>query len=205
MFIFHARKEKTMLAELIWQSSDAPGFEHVRIDAGHPEWTVFDSMFVREHEGQVRRGGYTLIVDKAWRTLEIRIMVEQAPGSMIAQHLLASGDGTWTDAENHPIPELEGCIDVDIQWSPLTNTLPTRRLELQPGQATDIRVVYVALPDFGIRPMAQTYSRVDAATVRYESESRSFVRDLVVDDEGYVIDYPGLFQRTWPLPPDTSR
>jgi hypothetical protein len=162
-------------------------------------------MFVREHKGQVRRGGYTLIVDKAWRTLEIRIMVEQAPGSMIARHLLASGDGTWTDAGNNPIPELDGCIDVDIQWSPLTNTLPVRRLDLQPGQGADIRVVYIALPEFGIRPMAQTYSRVDASTVRYESETRSFVRDLGVDREGFVIDYPGLFRRMWPVAPDASR
>lgn len=186
-----------MPTELIWRSEETPGFEHVRIDESHPEWTVFDSMFVREHEGEVRRGGYTLVVDKAWRTLELRIMVEQAPGSMIAQHLLASSDGSWTDADNNPIPELDGCIDVDIQWSPLTNTLPVRRLDLQQGQEVDIRVVYIGLPEFGIRPMTQTYSRVDASRVRYQSETRTFVRDLVVDDEGYVVDYPDLFQRMW--------
>lgn len=187
-----------MPAELMWQSEDAPGFEHVRIDEGHPEWTVFDSMFVREHGGHVRRGGYTLIIDKAWRTLELRIMVEQAPGSMVAQHLLASGDGSWTDADGQPMPELDGCIDVDIQWSPLTNTLPLRRLDLSDGGESDIRVAYIALPELDARPMAQTYSRVDSSTVRYQSETRSFVRDLVVDDEGYVVEYPGLFQRMWP-------
>lgn len=187
-----------MITELIWRSEEEPGFEHVRIDAGHPEWTVFDSMFVRESEGHVRRGGYTLVVDKAWRTLELRIMVEQAPGSMVARHLLASGDGIWTDADGHAIPGLDGCIDVDIQWSPLTNTLPVRRLDMRDVAETDIRVAYVALPGLDIRPMTQTYSRVDSSTIRYQSETRSFVRDLVVDDEGYVIAYPGLFQRMWP-------
>lgn len=193
-----------MRPELLWRSEDVPGFEHVRIDAKHPEWTVFDSMFVREHEGQVRRGGYTLIVDKGWRTLELRIMVEQAPGSMTAHHLLASGDGSWTDADSNPIPELDGCIDVDISWSPMTNTLPVRRLDMQAGEPADIRVVYISLPELRVRPMAQTYRRVDASTIRYESETRSVVRDLRVDDEGYVVEYLGLFHRAWPLAQGTE-
>lgn len=188
-----------MRTELLWKSEEAPGFEHVRIDPGHPEWTVFDSMFVREHDGQIRRGGYTLIVDKAWRTLELRIMVEQAPGSMVAQHLLASGDGSWKDADSNPIPALDGCIDVDIQWSPLTNTLPLRRLDIQAGESENIKVAYVSLPDFGTRLMEQTYSRIDPGTVRYQSRAGTSVHDLRIDDEGYVIDYPGLFHRGWPL------
>lgn len=187
-----------MPSELLWQSIEAPGFEHVRIDEGHPEWTVFDSMFVREEGGEVRRGGYTLIVDQAWRTLEIRIMVEQAPGNMVAQHLLASGDGSWTDADGNPLPELDGCIDVDIQWSPLTNTLPIRRLDPPQGQESDIRVAYIALPELGVRAVRQTYSRVDQSSVRYQSETRDFVRDLQVDEEGYVVEYPGLFHRMFP-------
>lgn len=186
-----------MPSELIWQSADAPGFEHVRIDDGHPEWTVYDSMFVREHDGQVRRGGYTLIVDRAWRTLEVRIMVEQAPGSMAALHLLASGDGNWTDADGHAIPGLDGCVDVDIEWSPLTNTLPVRRLNLE-ARDEDIRVTYISLPDLAVRPMKQVYSRLDSSTVRYRSEPRDFQRDIVVDAEGFVVDYPGLFRRIWP-------
>lgn len=190
-----------MPTELMWRHEDEPGFEHVRIDDGHPEWTVFDSMFVREHEGQVRRGGYTLIVDKAWRTLEIRIMVEQAPGSMAARHLLASGDGSWTDANSNLIPELDGCIDLDIAWTPLTNTLPIRRLGLQNGAEAESRLVYIALPELAIRPMKQTYSRIDANTVRYQSETRGFTRDIVVDDEGYVVDYPDVFLRMWPARP----
>jgi len=185
-----------MPSELIWQSVDEPGFEHVRIDDGHPDWAAYDSMFVREHDGQVRRGGYTLIVDRAWRTLELRIMVEQAPGSMAALHLLASGDGTWTDADGNAVPDLDGCIDVDIQWSPLTNTLPIQRLN--PGnREEEIRVAYVSLPDLTVRPMKQVYSRIDSTTVRYQSETRDFQRDVIVDPEGIVVDYPGLFRRIW--------
>jgi hypothetical protein len=182
----------------MWASHEYPGYEHVRIDDGHPKWTVFDSMVVRVHDSEVRRGGYTLIVDKAWRTLEIRLMVEQSPGQMIAQHLLATGDGTWSDAEGRHLPALDGCIDIDIAWTPLTNTLPIRRLNLQPGQREDISVVFFEMPSLEFDVWQQQYTGLDSEHVRYESVASGFQRDLTIDDEGFVVDYPDLFRRIWP-------
>jgi uncharacterized protein len=188
-----------MHSEILWRSLDDEGFEHVRIDDRHPGWTVFDSMFVRVHEGAVKRGGYTLIVDKAWNTLELRIMVEGAPGEMMAQHVLASGDGRWTDANERHIPSLDGVRDVDIQWSPLTNTLPVNRLRMSPGDEHDITVAYFSLPDLGIKPVRQHYTSAGNGIVRYASETRDFERDLTVDDQGFVLEYPDLFSRSFPM------
>lgn len=187
-----------MQPDVIWTALDTEGYEHVRIDEGHPEWNVFDSMFVRAHEERVLRGGYTLICDKDFRTLEIRFMVEQQPGNMVAMHLIASGDGRWTDAEGRPMSALDGCIDVDIQWSPLTNMLPIRRLKLRPGQEQMIRVVYFPLPGLELAPWEQAYTGVTNDTVRYASVTSNFQRDITVDDDGFVIEYPGLFRREWP-------
>lgn len=187
-----------MATEYLWRSLDTAGFEHVRVDRSHPGWDVYDSMLVRVHDGEVRRGGYTLIVDKSFRTLEVRIMAEQEPGSMAALHLLASGDGTWTDADERRIPSLDGVIDVDIQWSPLTNMLPIRRLDLVPGEEHNIAVAYIALPELALSRMEQQYTRVNDSTVRYASATRGFERDLSVDEDGVVIDYPGIFVRSFP-------
>jgi hypothetical protein len=156
-------------------------------------------MFVRAHGQGVLRGGYTLVLDKQFRMLEIRIMVEQQPGSMAALHLLGTGDGTWTDADERRFPELDGCIDVDIQWSPLTNTLPVRRLAMQPHSETDITVAYIGLPSLTVHPVRQHYARVDERTVRYSSETRDFVRDLTLDSDGFVVEYPDLFDRAYPI------
>jgi uncharacterized protein len=190
-----------MAKEIMWQSLESPGFEHVRIDDSHPGWDVYDSMFVRENEGSVRRGGYTLVLDKNFRTLEIRIMVEQSPGSMTALHLLASGDGTWTDADEQHIPELDGCIDVDIQWSPVTNTLPVRRLGLETDSEEAIPVAYIELPSLRVTRATQRYTRIDNRTVQYTSETRDFVRELTLDDDGFVVLYPDLFIMSWPQVP----
>jgi hypothetical protein len=190
-----------MPRELIWAALDHPGYEHVRVDEGHPEWTVCGSMLIREDEGNVRRDGYTLIVDKLWRTLELRLMVEEAPGQMEALHLLASGDGTWTDVDGNRIPQLDGCIDVAIQWSPLTNMLPIRRLHLQPGEEREIRVAYVALPDLNVQTVTQRYTAIEEHQIRYTSLSSGFQGELTIDNEGFVVDYPGRFRRAWPALP----
>jgi uncharacterized protein len=187
-----------MATEYLWRSLDNPGFEHVRVDRSHPGWDVYDSMLVREHEASLHRGGYTLIVDPSFQTLELRIMAEQEPGSMGALHLLATGDGVWTDQDERRIPELDGVIDVDIQWSPLTNTLPVRRLHLAPGEETSISVAYIELPSLSLRRVEQRYTRIDDVTVRYSSPIRDVVRDLALDEEGFVLEYPDLFTRMFP-------
>lgn len=188
-----------MQQEYLWQALDTAGFEHVRVDQSHPGWNVFDSMIVREHDGQIVRGGYTLVVDKEFRTLEIRIMAEQEPGSMAALHLLANGEGVWTDADERRIPSLDGVIDVEIQWSPLTNTLPVRRLDLKSGDERDISVAYIAMPSLELRRSEQRYTRIDASTVRYTSQGGDFTADIEVDEDGVVLQYPELFARRFPL------
>lgn len=189
-----------MQNELVWQSLDEPGWEHVRVQSDHPGWTVFDSIFVREHNGQVLRGGYTLVTDKQWRTLELRLMVESAPGVMEGIHILSEGDGKWTDANEQPMPQLDGCLDVDIRWTPLTNSLPINRIPLTGDEEHEIRVAYINMPDMMIEPITQRYSRINAGTVKYASANRDRVRELSVDEDGLVEHYPDLFARTWPAP-----
>lgn len=187
-----------MTSELIWQHLDAAGWEHVRIQADHPGWNVYDSILIRQHGDQVLRGGYTLVTDKEWKTLELRLMLETEPGVMDGIHLLTEGDCKWTDAQENPMPELDGCLDVDVRWSPLTNTLPINRIPLVAGEEQEIRVVYIDLPGLVVRPRVQRYLRTSDDAVRYISETRDMEFDIVTDSEGFVAEYPGLFQRTWP-------
>lgn len=187
-----------MTSELVWQTIDTAGWEHVRIMNDHPEWTVFDSVLVRQDGDDVKRGGYTLVVDKQWRTLELRVMIETAPGTMSALHLMTEGDGHWTDADGTPLPHLDGCIDVDIRWSPLTNTLPVNRLAIAPGGKAEITVAYIDLPELNASPQRQQLERVDGLTIRYTSQTRPQPVDIITDADGFVLEYPGVFSRTFP-------
>src|SRR5207247_1457892 len=90
-------------------------------------------------------------------------------------------------------PDLQGCLDVDLGFTPATNTLPIRRLGLEPGGAAYIRAAWGLLPDLTVRAAAQRYDRL--AERRYRYSSGPFASTLDVDEHGLVLDYPGGWVR----------
>jgi hypothetical protein len=91
---------------------------------------------------------------------------------------------------------LGDALDVDLGHSPLTNTLPIRRLGLlsaPPGTSHTITAAWVLVPGLVVMPSRQTYTALGGGQVRYSSGT--FTADLTVDADGYVTHYPGLAQR----------
>jgi hypothetical protein len=56
-----------------------------------------------------------------------------------------------------------------------------------------VRAAWLRFPELTLEPLDQVYRRLDATTVRYESNGGRFVRDLRVNGEGMVTEYPGLW------------
>jgi hypothetical protein len=117
-------------------------------------------------------------------------------------HYLTDGGGSWTTESGRTIPSLKGCLDVDLSATPFTNTLPIRRLALQPGTSATLSVVYIAVPQMRVQATQQRYTCLELTSsggrCRYESLTNgvsSFTVELPVDQDGLVSDYPGLFRR----------
>ena len=89
--------------------------------------------------------------------------------------------------------DLAGCIDVDFGFSPSTNLLPIRRLDLAIGAAADVSAAWVKFPEFTVHRLDQRYTRLAETTYLYESRN-NFRREITVDDSGFVVDYPGLWK-----------
>lgn len=87
------------------------------------------------------------------------------------------------------------CDYVDISLTPFTNSLPINRLTLSEKEVREISVVYFDLTDRTIRPAKQCYTRLSANLYHYENVPNDFEADILVDDDGFVVDYPGLFTR----------
>ncbi len=89
---------------------------------------------------------------------------------------------------------VNGCVDLDLNFSPSTNLLPIRRLNLGIGQQAEVSAAWLRFPSFELEPLSQIYTRLDEFSYRYSSAGGKFVRDLTVDDAGFVTDYPGLWR-----------
>lgn len=127
---------------------------------------------------------------------ETRMLLLKANyGSTAWDISLLKNNGVWY-MNNEPHTEFRGCPDVDIATTPLTNTLPIRRLSLAVGEETEIRVLYFDLFEGTISTLSQKYKRLSENTYHYENVPNDFEADIEVDSKGLVVNYPGLFNRT---------
>lgn len=177
---------------VIWRRLDSPGFEwsQLRMAPLGPELSG-TALFV--HDGQPCRLTYSVSCDPDWVTRSAHV-AGSVGEVMVDVHVRRLGDGTWS--LNHMVcPGVAGALDVDLAFSPSTNTLPIRRLAQRIGESANVRAAWVTFPEFTLQPLDQRYTRTAQGIWHYESHGGAFARDLVVDEQGVVIEYPGLWQR----------
>ena len=110
--------------------------------------------------------------------------------------LRTDGEGRWQSARGECLPHLDGCIDIDIWPTPLTNSFPLWRSQMQIGQRQEFRMAWVAAPDLTVEAKPQAYTRLAESLFLFESlDGSGFKAELPVDQDGLVTDYPGLFLR----------
>lgn len=134
---------------------------------------------------------YTITCDTSWRTREVEI-TEHLSGKKLS--LQSDREGNWLK-DGQPVAFLQGCIDVDFRATPFSNTLPIRRLQLEVGESAHIEVVYINAPDLALSREKQVYTKLTEHIWRFEQPSADFTAEVTVDDEGFVLEYPGLFHR----------
>jgi uncharacterized protein len=169
--------------------------------------TVF---FARDAGGLHLRGGTTAIEDgRAW-FVQYEIVVgddwctqraDVSSSSVRGSHrslIERIGSGSWR-VDGVARPDLDGCLDVDLESSACTNAMPVHRMQLSIGQASDAPAVYVRAVDGVVERIEQRYRRLadDGGPARYHyvSPQFSFEANLAYDEWGLVVDYPGLATR----------
>ncbi|RJK94777.1 putative glycolipid-binding domain-containing protein [Vallicoccus soli] len=143
-------------------------------------------------DGQPYAVRYDVRLDDAWRTREARVWSDTVAGPRETT-LRSDGEGRWT-VDGAPAPHLDGLVDVDLEASACTNTLPVHRLDIRGDAPTAASAAYVQALDLTVRRLDQTYRRRDAHRYDYTSEG-GFAALLVYDDAGLVLDYPGIAVR----------
>ncbi|HEY8581588.1 MAG TPA: putative glycolipid-binding domain-containing protein [Capillimicrobium sp.] len=171
-----------------WRFVDAvDGFEVVYPEPGR----------LRGHTSAVEDGrpyavSYEIALDDAWRTREVRVSSDTVAATR-STILQSDGEGRWS-VDGAPAPHLDGLVDVDLEASACTNTLPVHRLAMPLGEAVAASAVYVEALDLTVRRLDQTYRRLDEHRFAYTSEG-GFEAELVYDGAGLVVEYPGIAAR----------
>jgi hypothetical protein len=203
----------TLPKSLLWERVDVAGAEHVVLDDRRGLLARGTALAVDPIPYTCR---YELVVDQAWQSNRLEVSVEG--GGWLRTLRLERAAGRWrastgeqgdldaalAAAGRRPagLPgteepdRLQPALDVDLGGSPLTNTLPIRRLGLRdatPDAERPVVVAWVLLPGLQVVPSEQSYTPLGGNKIRFRSGT--FTADLTVDADGYVTNYPGLAKR----------
>ncbi|WP_163512707.1 putative glycolipid-binding domain-containing protein [Fodinicola acaciae] len=148
---------------------------------------------------------YDLETGDGWITRRMRVRVS-AKDWWRSLDLTRHQDGQWSalvDGENDDhlghatlADGLDAALDCDLQECLLTNTMPVLRHDLHRTAASvDFVMAWISVPDLSVHASPQTYAGDGSADVVFRSGD--FVATLKLDDDGLVVDYPGLGSRIW--------
>lgn len=203
----------TLPSSLFWTRLDTGGVEHTLVDHSTGCYAKGTAVAVDPIAYTCR---YELQTDAAWATTSLDVSSEGAGWMRTLRLELAAGrwrattsdqgdlDGALAAAGHagaglpgtEDLDQLFGAFDVDLTGSPLTNTLPIRRLGLldaEPGVAHRLNVAWVLVPSLEVVQADQIYTALGGGVVRFANET--FSADIEVDADGFVTHYPGLARR----------
>ncbi len=186
-----------MERNVVWRPWEGVGIEHLRLTESITG-ALADGFMFHVFDSDPVRLRYQIRVDTSWTVREVDIDLWGPEHRRLK--LRSDGQGGWGDEDGaNALRELTGCIDIDLTATPFTNTLPIRRLDLKPGDAAEIKVVYIRVPELSIEAVAQRYTcleqRGTGARYRYEGLATGFRAEIDVDETGIVLDYPDIFRR----------
>jgi hypothetical protein len=177
---------------VLWRRLDLPGHEACHVIALEGGWRIAGTAAFL-YERQACRLDYTIDCDATWRTLAAKVSGWVGERGVEVE-ALRDPSGDWR-LNGRDCPEVAGCIDIDLNFSPVTNTLPIRRLDLKVGEAASVRAAWLRFPSFALEPLEQSYERLDTHTYRYTSAGGRFTARVGVDDHGLVMDYGDIWSR----------
>ena len=163
-----------MQTQVIWKGIYYQSLEHCTVSFGDAGNEI-SSTIIGEHEGQLYKVEYQIRTNARWEVLYVHLSAQMNAVTHI-----------WE-------PSLEGLVFIDISLTPFTNTLPVNSLQLGVGERRVIDLIYIDVLENEIKRTQQVYERLTNSEYLFETIDGSFRAVIRVNEQGLVVDYPGLF------------
>ena len=182
-------------AMLTWRGADADRLEQVRLNISGARVRAYGriiSAATEEHEAF--SVSYELVTNDSGvcRRLSTRML---RAGGETQLEISRDMDGRWMVQTPDSIvhSDFDGAETIDIELSPFLKSVPIRRYGLIGGEdAVEIPVVKLHLPSFEVEEVNQAYV-FGQGNVNFSGPTRN--SNLTLDDDGLVLDYPGIATR----------
>lgn len=175
----------------VWTGSNPPGMEFCTAKGARDGWTLAGTVVRRFQEGV---GGvtYRIEVDQGWKTR--KVLVDELLEGVHRSLEVEVRRGRWR-VGGRERDDLRGCLDVDLEASPVTNTLPIKRAMPAVGEVLDVKVAWVRFPSLAVATLEQSYENLGGNRYMYRSRT-GFRSEIELDNFGLVKKY-GDFWEAW--------
>jgi uncharacterized protein len=174
-----------------WRRLDNSGFEESLIEETGFGWNLTGQICVND-DTEVHLK-YEVRCDQDWRT-RFALISNVVRDDTTQLEISADGEGNWMLGTS-ALPNVHGALDIDLGFTPATNTLPIRRLNLAVGESAEVTTAWVRFPELKVEPLNQSYTREASAVYRYVAvvDGEIFQAQLDTDEFGRVLKYEGLW------------
>jgi hypothetical protein len=179
-----------MNRHIFWAGRVYDSREHCVI-RHNSEGFVIQSTIVGSYEQKVYTIMYHIQTNAHWECLDFTVDSQINDSQM--RRSWHRENKHWKNESGDILPEFDDCLDLDISLTPFTNTLPINRLHLNDGEKRQIKVIYFDILDVQVKPARQYYTCIDQSSYNFQTDDSDFEATIAVDDDGIVMDYPGLF------------
>lgn len=179
------------VTSILWRRLDAPGHDACRLERVPDGWRLAGVAAFRHEHGPASIA-YELVTDERWITRsgsasgwvgDVRVDVR----------VHRSESGAWTLGDER-VAAVDGCAHLDFGFTPATNLPQLRALDLRVGAHAQCPVAWIDVPECSLERIEQRYERVAAQRYAYESPKFGYAAVLAMDPDGFVREYPSLWQ-----------
>jgi uncharacterized protein len=176
---------------ILWRRLDVPGHDACQLVALDDGWRL-SGMAVFNLDGRPCALRYEVDADARWASRSARVRgwcgTERVDVTIVA----APSRGWHLNGAEQS--DVRGCVDVDLGFTPATNLLQLRRIALAVGEEAEVPAAWLAFPELTVERLKQRYRRRDQGTYDYRAPDVPYEAQLQVNDLGFVILYPGLWE-----------
>ncbi len=176
---------------VFWQNLNNPGCEIARLRYCPPRVALTGTSLVLEQDMKATIT-YRIVSDEQWQTRQVTTTIEDDQGRKDIE-IVVNDHKSWF-INGIEQKALAGCHDIDLGFTPVSNTLPIRRLQLAEGEQQDVEVAWLQFPSLRFCKATQRYQRVAERQFMYSNLDSGYVTTITVDDQGLVLSYPEMWE-----------
>lgn len=150
MLNMEAKPDRRLVSSVLWQWMREPGSEHFELFRDRTGWTMHGTIIAFGPKGPTI-AEYAIHCDTAWRTRNANTSLRDDSGTR-SLRIKLDKEG-WVENGRRK-RSLAACTDLDLEWSPSTNTISIRRLRLSVGARSGPQTAaWVRFPELTVKPL----------------------------------------------------